>query len=144
MKKLIPLSLAGAVAAAVLVVPALAADPIGGRWVTEDRNAIVTIGDCGSSVCGKISKFLETPPDGVNQRDVNNPKKSLRSRKLMGLPVLTDLRQDGDLWRGDIYDPEEGKTYRSVIRRKSANRLEVKGCGGPFDAICQTQIWTRP
>ena len=63
------------------------------------------------------------------------------SRKLMGLPVLTDLRQDGDLWRGDIYDPEGGKTYRSVIRRKSANRLEVKGCVGPF---CQTQIWTRP
>jgi uncharacterized protein (DUF2147 family) len=141
MKKLLTATLAGAAAIAALAVPALAADPISGRWVTQEKNAIVTIGQCGSSVCGKISKFLETPPDGANQRDVNNPDKSLRSRKLMGLPVLTDLREDGDLWRGDIYDPEAGKTYRSVIRRKGANRLEVKGCVGPF---CQTQIWTRP
>ena len=141
MKKLLPATLAGAAAIAALAVPALAADPISGRWVTQEKNAIVTIGQCGSSVCGKISKFLETPPDGANQRDVNNPDKSLRSRKLMGLPVLTDLREDGDLWRGDIYDPEAGKTYRSVIRRKGANRLEGKGCVGPF---CQTQIWTRP
>ena len=141
MKNLLTATLAGAVAIAALAVPALAADPISGRWVTQEKNAIVTIGQCGSSVCGKISKFLETPPDGANQRDVNNPDKSLRSRKLMGLPVLTDLREDGDLWRGDIYDPEAGKTYRSVIRRKGANRLEVKGCVGPF---CQTQIWTRP
>ena len=141
MKKHLTATLAGAAAIAALAVPALAADPISGRWVTQEKNAIVTIGQCGSSVCGKISKFLETPPDGANQRDVNNPDKSLRSRKLMGLPVLTDLREDGDLWRGDIYDPEAGKTYRSVIRRKGANRLEVKGCVGPF---CQTQIWTRP
>ena len=141
MKKLLTATLAGAAAIAALAVPALAADPISGRWVTQERNAIVTIGNCGSSVCGRISKFLETPPDGANQRDVNNPDKSLRSRKLMGLPVLTGLREDGDLWRGDIYDPEAGKTYRSVIRRKGANRLEVKGCIGPF---CQTQIWTRP
>lgn len=141
MKTLLSASLAAAAAMAALAVPALAADPISGRWVVEDKTAVVTIGDCGNSVCGRISKFLETPPDGADQRDVNNPNKSLRSRKLMGLPVLTDLRQDGDLWRGDIYDPEGGKTYRSVIRRKSANRLEVKGCVGPF---CQTQIWTRP
>ncbi|MEL7687061.1 DUF2147 domain-containing protein [Citromicrobium bathyomarinum] len=141
MKKHLTATLAGAAAIAALAVPALAADPISGRWVTQEKNAIVTIGNCGSSVCGRISKFLETPPDGANQRDVNNPDKSLRSRKLMGLPVLTGLREDGDLWRGDIYDPEAGKTYRSVIRRKGANRLEVKGCIGPF---CQTQIWTRP
>lgn len=141
MKKLLSVSLAGAAAIAALAVPALAADPISGRWVTEDKSAVITIGNCGSSVCGKISRFLETPPDGANQRDINNPNKSLRSRKLMGMPVLTDLRQDGDLWRGDIYDPKEGKSYRSVIRRKSSSRLEVKGCVGPF---CQTQIWTRP
>lgn len=141
MKKLFPAALAGAAAAAALAVPALAADPIGGRWVTEDGDAVVTIGDCGGSVCGRISKFLETPPDGVDQRDINNPKENLRSRKLMGLPVLTELTQDGDVWRGDIYDPKEGKTYRSEIRRKSANRLEVKGCVAIF---CQTQVWTRP
>ncbi|MCD1622283.1 DUF2147 domain-containing protein [Citromicrobium bathyomarinum] len=141
MKKLLPAMLAGAAGLAALAVPALAADPIGGKWVTEDKDAVVTIGDCGTSVCGKITKFLETPPGGVDQRDINNPKKSLRSRKLMGLPVLTGFRQDGDEWRGEIYDPKSGKTYRSVIQRKGPNELEVKGCVTVF---CQTQVWTRP
>mgnify|MGYP001236831674 FL=1 len=136
-----PFAVAALVAAGLsLGTMAIAADPIDGQWVTKDRKAVVTIGKCGATLCGKISKFLVTPPDGADQRDINNPNPSLRSRKLMGLPVLTGFKEESDLWRGQIYDPEEGKTYRSVIRRKGANKLEVKGCVGPF---CQTQIWTR-
>ena len=62
MKKRIFASLAAVAAMAALASPALAADPISGRWVTQDKDAVITIGNCGSSVCGKISKFLETPP----------------------------------------------------------------------------------
>ena len=127
-------------AAMALAAPASAADPITGRWITEDRDAVITIAPCGANLCGKISKFLVAPPQGVNQRDVNNPDKSKRSRKLLGTPVLTSFSEDGDLWRGRIYDPKSGKDYRSVIRRTSASKLEVKGCLGPF---CQTQNWTR-
>jgi len=141
MMKSVAAPLAAVFAIAALAVPALAAEPIAGQWVTQDRKAVVTIGQCGASTCGKISRFLVAPPDGADQRDINNPDEAKRSRKLMGLPVLTDLRQDGDLWRGDIYDPETGKTYRSVIRRKGANTLEVKGCIAVF---CQTQTWKRP
>lgn len=141
MRTIIATSLAAAAVLAALASPLLAAEPITGKWVTQDRSAVVSIGACGASLCGKISKFLVTPPDGADQRDINNPKKSLRSRKLMGLPVLTGFREEDDLWRGEIYDPKKGKTYRSVIRRKSATELEVKGCIGPF---CQTQVWTRP
>ena len=126
--------------AMALAVPASAANPITGRWITEDRDAVITIAPCGANFCGKISKFLVAPPQGVNQRDVNNPDKSKRSRKRLGTPVLTSVSEDGDLWRGRIYDPKSGKDYRSVIRRTSASKLEVKGCLGPF---CQTQNWTR-
>ena len=141
MKSVIPASLSAAAAALVMAAtPVWAADPIGGQGVVEDGKAVVTIADCGASVCGKISKFLVTPPDGPDQRDINNPNKSLRSRKLMGMAILTKFTEENDLWRGEIYDPESGKTYRSVIRRKSPTKLEVKGCVGPF---CQTQIWTR-
>lgn len=119
---------------------AVAADPISGRWVTEDKDAVVAIGKCGASTCGRIARFLITPPDGADQRDINNPDAALRNRKLLGLPILTSFKQDSDLWRGRIYDPNTGKSYRSVIRRKSANVLEVKGCIGPF---CQTQIWRK-
>lgn len=127
-------------AALVAATPILAADPIAGAWVTASHDGLVRIGDCGGSVCGRLERFLTPPPQGADQRDVNNPDARLRSRKLLGLPILTGFKQDGAVWRGTIYDPKAGKSYRSVVRRLDADRLEVKGCIGPF---CQTQVWRR-
>ena len=120
--------------------PAAANGPINGRWITQDKDAVIAIAKCGANTCGKIAKFLIKPPKGAAQRDVNNPKPALRKRKLLGLPILTGFKKDGKVWRGKIYDPNSGKTYRSILRRKNANTLEVKGCIGPF---CQTQIWRK-
>lgn len=120
--------------------PAFAAEPITGRWITEDRDAVVEIKQCGRVICGRIARFLIAPPDGADQRDINNPGTALRKRKLLGLPILTQFRKDDDLWRGEIYDPNRGRTFRSVIRRTGANTLEVKGC---VSFICQTQTWRR-
>ena len=139
MKRLLLKRLA-AIAALASAAPLLAAQPIEGRWVTAEKDAVIQIGKCGKSLCGKIARFLVAPPQGLDQRDVNNKEPRLRNRKLLGMPVLTGFSEESDLWRGEIYDPKSGKTYRSVVRRKDANRLEVKGCIGPF---CQTQVWTR-
>ncbi|SFO85294.1 DUF2147 domain-containing protein [Qipengyuania nanhaisediminis] len=138
--KRLPLKRLAAIAALASAAPLLAAQPIEGRWVTAEKDAVIQIGKCGSKLCGKIARFLVAPPQGLDQRDVNNKEPRLRSRKLLGMPVLTGFNEESDLWRGEIYDPKSGKTYRSVVRRKDANRLEVKGCIGPF---CQTQVWTR-
>ena len=119
---------------------ASAADAINGRWITEDRDAVIEIKQCGATTCGRIARFLVTPPDGLDQRDINNPNTRLRQRKLLGLPILTQFKEEETLWRGQIYDPNTGKSYRSVIRRKGPNVLEVKGCIGPF---CQTQVWRK-
>ncbi len=127
-------------ALAALPAAASAAQPINGRWVTEEGDAIVTIGKCGSATCGRISKFLVPPPDGPDQRDIYNPDPAKKERRLMGLPVLTGFTEDEELWRGRIYDPKSGKSYRSVVRRRSADRIEVKGCIAFF---CQTQIWKK-
>lgn len=131
---------ASIVAVMMGAVPALAAEPIEGRWVTEDRDAIVEIKPCGNTTCGTIARFLVPPPDGPDQRDIYNPEPELQSRRLLGLPVLTQFREERSLWRGRIYDPKTGKSYRSVIRRMSADTIEVRGCIGPF---CQAQIWRR-
>ena len=70
-----------AVAALVLsATPLSAAEPIEGRWVTAEKDAIVQISDCGRSICGRIAKFLVTPPQGADQRDVNNRDAAKRSR----------------------------------------------------------------
>ena len=130
-----------AIAALTLGLPsAFAAEPIHGRWITEDRDAIVEIEPCGATTCGRIARFLVPPPDGPDQRDIYNPDPDLTDRRLLGLPVLTQFREESRLWRGRIYDPKTGKSYRSVIRRMSADTIEVRGCIGPF---CQAQIWRR-
>lgn len=121
------------------VTPALAAQPISGRWITEDGKAVVTIANCGTTVCGKISRILEPTPDGPPVDD-KNPDRRMRNRPIMGMPVLTGFTRSGDEWRGRIYNPEEGKTYRSILKRAGANRLAVKGCIAFF---CRTQSWKR-
>jgi uncharacterized protein (DUF2147 family) len=132
--------LVASLAALLLASPAVAADPVQGRWITEEKDAVITIAPCGVKLCGQISKFLVAPPQGLDQRDVNNKDASKRSRKLLGMPVLTGFVEDGDEWRGTIYDPKSGKTYRSILQRKGSNQLTVKGCLGPF---CQAQTWRK-
>ena len=127
-------------AGAIALAPLAAAEPITGRWITAEKNAVVAIAPCGKRLCGKIEKFLIAQPQGNDQRDVNNPDAAKRSRRLIGSAILSSFTQDGDIWRGEIYDPKKGKSYRSEIRRKSATVLEVKGCIGPF---CETQEWKR-
>lgn len=129
-----------ALIAAMLATPITAAEPIDGLWTTADRSGQVRVGVCGATRCGRLVKFLVVPPQGIDQRDVNNPAPALRSRRLLGTPILSGFKSDGSRWTGTIYDPRNGKSYRSLLRRKDASTLEVKGCIGPF---CQTQVWKR-
>ena len=130
----------GLAVAMLAATPLAAAEPIAGSWVTATRDGVVRIAPCGKSLCGTLARFLVIPPGGADQRDVHNPDAKLRNRKLLGLPILTGFSEDGAVWRGTIYDPKAGKSYRSVLRRLDGDRLEVKGCIGPF---CQTQVWRR-
>ena len=142
MPNLAPLKMAlGLIAAAVaFATPAQAADSILGNWITQERDAIITISRCGATVCGRIQKFLVTPPNGAGQKDINNPDKKLRDRTILGMAILTGFTPDGDIWRGKIYDPKSGRTYRSEVSLQSANKLKMKGC---FLFVCQGQDWTR-
>jgi uncharacterized protein (DUF2147 family) len=122
-----------------LAAPAYAADAITGRWYTVDKRALVTIAPCGATVCGKITRLLEPTKSGVTT-DVNNPDPALKKRKLVGLPILSGFVADGNKWRGKIYDPNTGKTYRSIVTAAGGGKLNVEGCVAMF---CQTQIWTQ-
>ena len=123
-----------------LAAPSVSANSINGNWITQDKDAIVKISKCGATVCGRIHKYLVTPPGGVNQKDINNPNKKLRNRKLLGMAVLTGFKRDGNKWRGRIYDPKTGKSYRSVVQLQGSNGLKVEGC---IAFLCQGQNWRR-
>jgi len=127
-------------AAALLAVPALAApQPVTGRWLTVQGKAIVEIAPCGAQLCGRIARVLKPRPGGPAV-DSNNPDQRLRTRPIEGIQILTGFTADGDRWKGRIYDPESGRTYRSELTR-TGGTLKVKGClVGP---LCRTQEWTQ-
>ncbi|WOE76053.1 DUF2147 domain-containing protein [Alterisphingorhabdus coralli] len=132
---LLALTLASAVLAPALARPA----SINGRWLTEEKDSIITISQCGSTVCGKIERILVQTPD-ANQKDVNNPNPKLRSRPVLGLPVLLNFRPDDTKWNGKAYDPKTGRTYTTNITLLKNGKLKVQGCVAIF---CQSQYWTR-
>lgn len=118
--------------------PAPAPAPVTGRWLTVEGKAIVEIAPCGASLCGRIVRVLKPRPGGL-ATDANNPDATLRRRPIAGLAILTGFTAKADRWAGRIYDPENGRTYRSELRADGA-MLKVRGCFGPF---CRTQLWMR-
>ena len=78
--------------------------------------------------------------DGNKILDRKNPDKSLRSRKLLGVNILTSLTKNGKKWEGGkIYNPMNGKTYKCAIWLEG-NTLKVRGYVGVF---YETHTWTR-
>ncbi|WP_174287059.1 DUF2147 domain-containing protein [Sphingomonas bacterium] len=130
------------IAAAILTLllaaaPALGAVPIDGRWLVEDGTAVIAVGRCGASTCGHIERFVRVDPSRPHT-DINNPDPALRDRPFLGLAVLSGFADAGDAWRGRIYDPKSGRTYKSIVRRQPDGSLKVQGC---IAFICQTQHW---
>lgn len=123
----------------LLASPVLAAEQIDGRWLTHNGRAIVEIGDCGAMLCGRIARVIVPPRDG-STTDSRNPDPALRDRPMVGLPILTGLTARGGEWRGRIYDPQDGKSYRTTLRLNRDGTLRVRGCVALF---CKTLTWTR-
>ena len=81
-----------------------------------------------------------TAEDGSTPVDGNNPDPELAGRPLVGVQMLHGFKEKSGRWKsGKIYNPENGKTYKSKLKLLENGDLEVKGCIGP---ICQGQTWT--
>jgi uncharacterized protein (DUF2147 family) len=119
---------------------AASARPLEGTtWRTQSGSGTIRIEACGQKTCGRI--LGGTPSASQSELDTKNPNPALRSRPLIGLNILSGFTRQADFSYkgGTIYNPEDGRTYRSEFRLKPDGRLEVKGCVGPF---CQAQTWT--
>ena len=124
--------------------PAAAEDGVPGRWVTPGASAIVELAPCAgaATLCGTI-RWLWDAVDAKGQPrlDSQNADASLRARPLLGLALLSGLKPArGGGWEGQIYNPEDGQTYRATLRRHGADALLVEGC---VLFICQKQIWRK-
>ena len=81
--------------------------------------------------------------DGKPKVDKNNEEESLRSRPVIGVPLLKGFEWDDDIYEdGTIYDPENGKTYSCEITFDGNDKLNVRGYIG-FSLLGRTTYWTR-
>jgi uncharacterized protein (DUF2147 family) len=120
----------------LIATPAFAASPKG-DWLVEDKSAIIHIDACGSALCGTV---VWKNKQGV--LDENNPDPAKRSRPIVGLQLLLAMKPASDgRWEGDIYNPENGKTYTSRMWLKGDDTLRIEGCVLGF--LCGGQDWTR-
>lgn len=114
-----------------------------GLWYNTEKTAQVEIIKSGSEYLGKIVWLIDPAPNGKPALDNQNSEPKLRSRPLMGLPILQGLKYSGGMWKdGKIYDPISGKTYSCELNLKSDKILEVKGFLG-FSFVGRTVEWTR-
>jgi len=146
------------VTALILVIapPAIAddGDAILGTWLTADDGngrAKVEVTKTNDRYSGQII-WLERPTypadddrgmAGKKRIDRENPDSSLRTRPIIGLPIVEGFSYQGDnLWAdGTIYDPNNGKTYKCKMRLEG-NVLNVRGYIG-FSFIGRTTTWER-
>ncbi len=130
-------------AVAIVAGPASAQDifELSGRWRTQRHAAHVDIGDCGDgSPCGVLAWVAPAVANGAST-DERNPNRALRTRPLVGVPILWALHAtDGGWGEGRLYNPDTGQTFRAFISPSSRRQLRVTGCLGP---LCRTEIWTR-
>lgn len=128
------------------------ADGILGLWNTPEKDSKIEIFKCGNKYCGRIAELKEpnyTADDkegipGQPKLDRKHPNPDLRTRPLLGLPLMQDFTYSGgNVWEGGkIYDPDNGKTYRCKMTLPAPNRLGVRGFIG-FSLFGRTSVWSR-
>jgi uncharacterized protein (DUF2147 family) len=122
---------------------AQAGGEVSGIWLTQAADARVRVTKCGAGICGVVI-WLKTPIDpatGQPQADDKNPNPSLRRRPIIGLPLFSGMRPDGDnKWSGLIYNADDGNSYVSHISVAGPESLRVEGCVG---MLCGGETWSR-
>jgi uncharacterized protein (DUF2147 family) len=111
-----------------------------GLWNTPVDKSQVRVAACGDEICGYViaSTRLTVEP---NQQDVRNPDPTLRTRLIRNLKIMQIHPADEGHFRGWVYDPKSGHTYRVVVRMRPDDHLELTGCIlGP---LCGSQAWDR-
>ena len=107
-----------------------------GKWVTEAGDGNVEIYENNGKVYGKLIWLKQGP----ETKDSHNPDAALKSRKLIGVNLLSGLTKKGDKYEGGkVYDPKSGKTYNCSIWLDGKD-LKVRGFLGIFHS---TQTWKR-
>ena len=119
-------------------------DAILGVWQNGTGRGHVQIYKENGKYYGKVI-WLKIPVDasGHPKLDVKNQDANLRNKSLIGLTMLKEfIYEDGEWTGGKIYNPEDGKEYKCILKLKDDKTLKVRGFIG-FSWIGKTDIWQR-
>ena len=116
-----------------------------GVWLLSNQRIQMEIAPCDDRLCGKLVWF-KNPNDaeGLPLVDSKNPDPALRTRPLLGLTVLHNLRQtdDGTWEEGKIYNPDDGQEYNARMSVQDDGTLHVRAYV-VFEVLGKTQVLTR-
>lgn len=119
-------------------------DSAAGVWITGDEDGLIELRQVDDKLEGIIVGSLSDPDGTQPERlDKLNPDPALRERPLMNLNIFTDLRASGDnQWKGQVYDPNSGKTYKCTLTMVDVNTLKLRGYVG-ISLLGRTEYWQR-
>ena len=126
-----------------------------GTWLVQSGAAQIRLQPCADPasgpLCGYIAALIKpVGPDGKEvspdqATDFRNPDPALRSRKVIGSPVLWGFSRTSDpnaFEGGTIYSGENGKTYTANVNLQPDGTLRLRGYVG-LPMFGETQVWTR-
>jgi uncharacterized protein (DUF2147 family) len=97
-----------------------------GLWRVADGSAIIRIKACGPALCGYVYAAPAPRPG---------------EKSVIGVKILNGMKRDGDVWRGPIYNLDDGKTYGGQISMKDDGHLKIRGCVP--NGVCGGETWKR-
>jgi len=118
-----------------------------GLWKTIDDNtgkprSLVRINENHGEYSAVIEKGLlaSDTPDAV----CDKCKDERKGQRIIGMTIVKGIKlKDGHYEGGEILDPDNGKTYRCIMKLDdSGNKLEVRGYIG-ISLFGRSQDWTR-
>ena len=126
-----------------------------GTWLTASGVAQVKIAPCADPKQGPLCGFIvglinPKGPDGQvvapdAATDYRNENATLRSRKVIGMPLIWGFKPTSDpntFESGQIYNGENGKIYTANVSLQADGKLRLRGyVGTPM--FGETQLWTR-
>ena len=113
-----------------------------GYWLTSE--SVVEVKSCGDQICAEIVHLLvEEGIDPKSVLDENNTNANLRTRSLIGINLLegfnNKIDSNNSIKDGKIYNPRDGRFYKSKLKLLNNGNLKVEGC---LLFFCDGEEWS--
>ncbi|MBL7801679.1 MAG: DUF2147 domain-containing protein [Chitinophagales bacterium] len=117
-----------------------------GLWTNEAQDMRIQFYEKNNVIFGKLVWVKDSlDENGEIRRDIYNENPKLRSRKIIGIDVLTGLKgkRNGTSWNdGNYYYFDGGSDYNAIMYIEN-DVLYIKGYWWWFRFLGKTRKWTR-